>query len=248
MHRYRFYVPPLQIIDDIAKITNDEAHHLIFVLRSKVGDRIVFFDGISKEYEGIIEKIEKKEVRVRIVRVIRVEKAHRPRINLFQAIPKGRKLDFIVEKATELGADHIVPLITINTIFKTSLKNLNKKVERWTRVAISSSKQCGRIRVPTISEPVSFEKSLENRSRSAFSIITSGSEKAEPILKILGRFDKKSDEIDAFVGPEADFTEEEITKAQRAGAYLASLGKNILRTETAVIATLAIIQSYLESL
>ncbi len=248
MHRYRFYVPLSQVIDDIARITSEEAHHLMFVLRSKVGDRIVFFDGISKEYEGIIEKIEKKEVRVRIARILRVEKTHRPRINLFQAIPKGRKLDFIVEKATELGADHIVPLITTNTIVKTPPKKLNKKVERWTRVAVSSSKQCGRIRIPTISEPVSFEKSLQDRPRSASSIVTSGSEKAEPILKILGRLDKKIDEIDVYVGPEADFTEQEITRAQRAGAHLASLCKNILRTETAAVATLAIIQSHLDSL
>lgn len=234
----RFYVPHNFILKDIIHIRGREAHHARDVMRLKAGDEIMVFDGTGKEYIGVVDEIGRNDIIAKINKTIKKE-VDIFRLALVQAIPKTNKMDIIVEKATELGVERIIPIITTRTVAKIDTEKAGLKIVRWKKIAIEASKQCGRVTVPEINGIESFEDSLSHIKDYELAIIPclhENTEKARDILK--GKAIKSAI---LYIGPEGDFTETEIKAARSMGAKPVSFGKEVLRSETAAITALSIL-------
>lgn len=232
----RFPIKQSQIKNGQATVSGSDYRHIVKVLRLQIGDEITLFDESGTEHLGTIKKITTKEIRVAIAESKVVETESKLYIHLLQGIPKGDKMDLIVEKTTELGVKTIVPVIT-----ERSQVRETKKSMRWQRIATESSKQCGRVTPPEIHEPVSFKEALELNKDSGLYIILY--EKYKVKLKdTLKNFSGAPTDITLFIGPEGGFSEEEAKIAQERGFIRSGLGPRILRTETASIVAIAVLQ------
>lgn len=241
----RFYTPPEAIQDkDIVLTDPAEIHHIINVMRLKVGDVISTFDGSGREYEGEIEEVAPKRVLIKIVKIKETKQAPVIHITLAQAIPKLDKMDYIVEKATELGVSYVIPILTERTVVRLDGERAQHKLARWTRIAQAAAKQCGRTTGVKVSPIAQFDKVLEALRGRGLRMIFCLSPEARPLKEILSRGLPK--EVAVFIGPEGDFTPAEIRRAQEAGFVPASLGGFVLRTDTAALSVLSIL-NYIES-
>ncbi len=232
----RFPVKSHQIKNGHAAISGSDYRHIVKVLRLQIGDEITLFDEGGTEHLGKIEEITSKEIRVAIAESKSVKTESELHIHLLQGIPKRDKMDLIVEKATELGVRTIVPVIT-----ERSQVRETKKIMRWQRIATESSKQCGRVTPPEIYEAISFKEALELKNHSGLQLIFY--EKCEVKLNdLLQSFSGIPTDITLFIGPEGGFSEEEVKIAQERGFITSGLGPRILRTETAGIVAIAVLQ------
>jgi len=232
----RLFLPPEKLTEEKIMITGDEARYLSLVLRAMPGDKIIIFDGSGCKYECRILKVHKKEV---VAEKIKKElySAESPiSITLAQGLPKSGKMDFIIQKATELGVSIIVPLIT-----ERSQLRHTEKVARWRKIAVSASQQCGRDKIPEVCEPVEFEKFIRNTPLTPLDIIFSEEQNERNLKKVLTDF-KDAKNITLLIGPEGGFSIEEVSSAVGKGFIEASLGPRILRTETAPLTAISIIQ------
>lgn len=231
----RFYVSPDSIFPEgkIIEIKDrQELHHIRDVMRLEKGTSVCIFDGIGKEYVGDIKEINRNSVIIEI-KNCKDYKNKRPfKATLYQAIAKKGKMDSIVEKAVELGVDRIVPIVTERTVV-TIDKKANIKRGRWSRIARSASKQCGRIRLPAISEISYFNRALIESEKSDMVIFAAMDRDARPLKEILKGSNPKS--VAIFVGPEGDFSQGEIAMARKQGYRICSLGQSVLKVETAAI-------------
>jgi len=241
-------IPPENLTGQTFSIYGSEAHHLIRVLRKKVNDPVKFFDGQGRQYEGRLTYIDTKKNTAggEILRQLRSEKKG-VQINLFQGIPKGSKMDFVVEKATELGADWIVPFFSQKNPLKMSKDQVAEKGRRWERLIVAASKQSQRGRLPRL-EPagnlIEFQRTLENGLTLVFDL-----DPALPSLKTTLR-DKRNAErsINVVIGPESGFSPEELDWLKKRGAKFTKMGHQVLRTETAGLVALAAIKFENDSL
>lgn len=225
---HRFFIPK----DQIPNITGTDVHHIRDVLRMKVGDRLELLDGTGKIYETKISKIEKNKIACEIISSRTEESKPEVRVTLAQALPKARKMDFIIEKCTELGVNQIIPMLTERTIAK------SVKLERSRKIAKEAAEQSGRTVIPEITELIKFEDVLKMRERFDLALIPWELEK-EMTLK--SSFLHRPSSILALIGPEGGFSQKEIELAKEAGFVPVSLGPRILRTETAGMVILSII-------
>lgn len=212
------------------------------VLRLKKGDELILFDGMGHEYTTVIRDFYSRNVCLDIIRkeTIKLPPIH---ITLAQSLPKGSKMDLIIQKSTELGASRIVPFISSRSISRLAGARATGKAARWRKIAIEASRQCGRGNVPEVNEIVSFNEMLSKPDRHNLRIILWEAEPELGIKEIL--MDEKHASANSFfivIGPEGGFSWEEIDKARQCGFISASLGKLILRTETAPLAILSILQ------
>ena len=212
------------------------------VLRLKGGDKLILFDGMGHEYSTIIRDFSSRNV---CLDIIRKENIRLPdtRITLAQALPKGAKIEMIIQKSTELGVNGIVPFISSRSIPRLTGTRAAGKAARWRKIAIEASRQCGRGNVPEVSDIVSFDEMLNAPSKHTLRIILWEAETELGIRKILT--DEKHACVDSFfivIGPEGGFSWEEIEKARQCGFISASMGRLILRTETAPLSILSILQ------
>lgn len=214
------------LLDPIV-IQGEEANHIIKVLRMKTGDKITVFDQEENCADCIIEKIEDKSVFAKVVKRYASETEPKLKITIFQGIPKNPKMDLIIQKATELGVCSIVPVNTKRIVAKIEK---DAKIERLCRIAFEAAKQCGRAYVPKVENPVSFEKAIEMAKEYDAAIIPYECEKDGRLKNALGENAKS---LAIFIGPEGGFDESEISLAVKAGIKPVTLGKRILRTETA---------------
>jgi len=230
------FVPPEQITKNNVFITGDEARHLALVLRVQPGELISILDGQGNRYECSVQQIHKKEVRARILKKITHSAESPLSVILAQGIPKGNKMDFIIQKATELGVCKIIPLVT-----ERSQVRHTHKIERWRKIAISASQQSGRARIPEISEPISFTEFLEMDDKSSLRLIFSEEREGGSLKTVLYNMRHVRD-ITLLIGPEGGFSQEEVKIAIHRGYIKISLGPRIMRTETSPIAVISIIQ------
>ncbi|PKM92735.1 MAG: 16S rRNA (uracil(1498)-N(3))-methyltransferase [Elusimicrobia bacterium HGW-Elusimicrobia-4] len=249
----RFFVE--NIDGDIAEISGSEAHHLKDVLRKKVGDAVFLFDGKGNEYTAEIERLRDKEIELKILSKTQRNSEPKIKINLYQSIPKLKKFDFIVEKSTELGVSKIIPVISERTVPELSLR-AKAKQSRWQKIALSAAKQCGRTVVPEISSITDFQSAVKsvcvgkNLSESV-SLIPWECEQKTTLKQLLS--DAKASAthsllaINLFIGPEGGFSTAEIERACKCGIIPITLGKRILRTETASIVVISNILYELEN-
>lgn len=232
----RFPVRQSQIKNSQAIISGSDYRHIVKVLRLKVGHEITLFDECGMEHDAAIAEIGKSEVKITIGESRKVEKESSLNIALLQGVPKGNKMDFIVEKATELGVKTIVPVIADRSQIRET-----RKIERWRKVAKESSKQCGRTTPPDICMLKSFQEAIELHSHDMLQMILDN-QPEDNIKYIISNAPQSVINITLLVGPEGGFSNEEIKMAREKGFIPTGLGPRTLRTETASIVAITILQ------
>jgi len=241
----RFLVDPKNIFDTGILLEEKESHHLINVLRFHKGDVVVVFDGTGNEYRCQIEHLEKKECRLSILEKLENKKKDQRTISLAHTVTRGERFDWVVEKGTELGVSEILPFTCERMAVKLNEEQKHKKVDRWERLTQSASKQCGRVILPKVSSILTLVELIDRFSDFdlvllAYELEVGESLKAK-LREPLGKKEGAPNRILAIVGPEGGFSTEEVRRMVQAGAQSVCLGENILRTETAAIAMLAMI-------
>lgn len=225
----RFFLAP-EHWGAAAALTGDEAKHAAQVLRLRRGDRITVFDGAGRSAPAEIRDVSKSEIRLSLGEVVQ-RPPLRPRIHLVQAVPKGKTMDLIVQKAVELGVASIQPLITRRTVVQVEADDADRKSSKWQRVALEACKQCGQDLLPEVKPMRPFAGWLPD-SGGGMKVIASLVPGARPLREILRSGEIPAD-VTLLVGPEGDFTPEEGEAALTAGFQPASLGEIVLRAETA---------------
>ncbi len=226
------FLSPEELSTEEVIITGDQAKHLS-VLRVKTGEIIAVFDGLGHKYDCKILQNNKNNFIAEQLSKTPYSAESPVSITLAQGIAKGEKMDFIIQKATELGVNKIIPLIT-----ERSQVRHTAKIERWRKIAISAAEQSCRGKVPEINEPVSLEVFLKSRH---IGLIFYEEETGKHLKQTLKDF-KDSKEITLLIGPAGGFSKEQVKAAVEKGLLGASLGPRILRTETAAINAISIIQ------
>lgn len=222
-----FFVDKNIFLCDPIVIEGEEANHIIKVLRMTEGEELTVFDGDGMCADCEIEKIEGKSVYARVLNRYASLSEPELKITLFQGIPKNPKMDLIIQKATELGVTQIVPVNTKRIVAKI---DKDAKMERLRRIAFEAAKQCGRAYVPKVLDPVSFDEALDMMSKMDGAIIPYECEKDG---KISNHVTNTMRSLGIIIGPEGGFEAYEVEKAIKAGVKPVTLGKRILRTETA---------------
>jgi 16S rRNA (uracil1498-N3)-methyltransferase len=232
----RFPVDEKRIENGKAFLSGTDYKHIVKVLRMKEGDAITLFDQDSVEYEGKISHVGSKEVVVDIISSRKVETDSPLRITLMQGLPKSDKMDYIIEKATELGVHTIVPVVTERSQVRT-----NEKKKRWEKIAVEASKQCGRTKPPAIENTLNFNEAIKYKDNSVLGLILHVGSQVS-LKDFLKNPLQHPTNIIVLIGPEGGFSEKEVLLATEMGFTSLGLGPRTLRTETAGIAVLSIIQ------
>ncbi len=242
----RFYIPPFAWKPDHFALDAAERHHAVDVLRIKEGDRATLFNGEGAEAEVEVAKAGRHAIEFR--RISLNKTAPLPcRITLAQAVPKGKNMELIIEKATELGAAEIAPLLSERTVVRGTESEHERKQQKWQRVAIEACKQCGQNWLPTIQKPRSPQAFLESSAPFDLMLIASLQSDARPLKQILSEFaGKRPASVLILVGPEGDFTPAETAHAKSRGCRPVTLGPIILRTETAAIYCVSVLNHELQ--
>jgi len=235
----RFFVPPEAVKGNSIFIGAKEAHHILDVMRLKKSDGVITFDGTGKEYTGVIKDISRNSLTVEITGTRKLSVTEALQITLIQALPKKEKMDYIVEKSTELGVHSIVPAITGRTIPDWDEPKKRSQAERWKKIAREAAKQCGRADIPVISAISKFTDAIGNFNDFDMRLIAVLSEKTVPVKEAIAGF--KSGKIVAAIGPEGDFTADESSFAGKCGFKAISLGPRVLKSDTAGLALLSIL-------
>lgn len=242
----RFFVQPEQIEEPVIHITGGDVNHICNVLRMGQGDTLVVGCPDGREYTCYIECMSDQEVTVHIMYVQDTQAELPSEIYLFQGLPKSDKMDWIIQKAVELGVHEVIPMETMRTVVKLDAKKAAKKAQRWQQIAEGAAKQSGRGFVPKIHPVCSFEKALEYGSSCPVKWIPY--ERAEGMAatrKLIGALEP-GQSVAVFIGPEGGFDEREIKKAVEQGYAPMTLGRRILRTETAGLALLSVLMFHLD--
>jgi len=229
-----FQNQPLKV-DDYVELALDPSHRLISVLRLKEGNPLVLFNGDGYEYISIIHTLKRNKVGIKISEKIAKNVESFLEIHLGQVISKGEKMDFVIQKATELGVNKITPLFSERGIVRITDERVEKKIQHFQKIAIHAAEQCGRTIIPTIESPTALTEWVFKRSENTRLILEPTA--ANPLTNI-----KLVSPIAILIGPEGGFTDEEINYAIQYEFKPLKLGPRILRTETATLAAIAAIQ------
>jgi len=243
---HRFYISPENWDPGALGLVGAEAHHARDVLRMGVGDKVVIFNGHGREITAEIVDLGANEIRLR-----KLHEAETPalqcRLVLGQAIPKGKNMDLIVQKAVELGAAEIVPIISDRTIVQIDPKSAAAKQSKWQQIAIEAAKQCGQNWLPHVHTPKKLSELFSGTFDQGFDLQLIGSLQpgAQHLRKVLSDYSSEHQRaprtILMLVGPEGDFTPAELALARRHGCRPITLGPIILRVETAAMYCLSIL-------
>ena len=218
-------------------ITGENAKHIEKSLRMKLGEEITLVDSEGIQHNGVIDNIIPNNVTVKINESFKCENEPNVMITLYQALPKGDKMEFIVQKAVELGVNVIVPVISARCISRPDQKALNKKVERWQKIAQQAAQQARRGIIPQVKQAVSFKQAVQNLQSDSCNIIfyECGGEKVNKIINHSCKY------INMFIGSEGGFEQHEVQSVIEKGGSAATLGKRVLRAETAPLTALSVI-------
>ena len=241
---HRFYVAPESWNGDAPVLTGSEAHHCRNVLRLELGDKVVLFDGRGRELTAEITSTEAAEVRLR-----KLHEAQTPplrcQITLGQAIPKRKNMDLIVQKAVEIGAAEIAPILSDRTVVRLDEESAASKQAKWQTVAIEAAKQCGQNWLPRVHVPQTMAQFFQQPRRFDLQLIGSLQSDAVHLKKILAEYSAEHGDrptsVLMLVGPEGDFTPAELSLARSHGCCPITLGPIVLRVETASIYCLSVL-------
>ena len=243
---YRFFVEDNIFSGNDIRISGSDYNHIKNVLRMKKGEEVLISDGNDREYLCSICEYTEDEVILNIEDIMGTGRELSAKITLFQGLPKGDKMEQIIQKTVELGVSEIVPVAMKRCVVKLDDKKAGKKIERWNGIALSAAKQSKRGIIPEVKEVMTFKEALKMASdMDACLVPYENAEGIEGARKLVDSMkDKKS--IGIFIGPEGGFDESEIELALENGAKTLTLGRRILRTETAGMTMLSILMFALE--
>jgi len=226
----------------LCDLREEDQTYIRSVLRLKKNDHLTVFDGQGHEYQAMINSIQAKRTVVEILK--KYHPQDKPaRITLSQALPKAGKMDFIIQKATELGVDRVVPFQSTRCVSRLTDDKKRQKASRWQKIAVEAARQCGRADVPVVSPCIDFKEMIGGMDSHGVKIIFWEEETQTGLSDVFRHQNaQRAEEFLIVVGPEGGFLKEEVDQAREAGFQSVSIGRQILRVETAVLAILAIIQ------
>jgi 16S rRNA (uracil1498-N3)-methyltransferase len=246
---HRFYLPPEQTRGSELILSEQEAHHAMNVLRLKFGERVIVLNGIGAEYSCEVREVNRKAVTLAITQQHFIPRLPY-RLTLVQAITKGKTMDVIVQKATELGVDRIMPITSERTVAQVEADSAAHKLEKWQATAIEAIKQCGSAWLPQIELPVSVQSYLSKQDKTDMSLIATLQQHArhprEHFQTFMTERGRLPETVSVWIGPEGDFTPAETNAVIGSGALPITLGQLILRSETAAIYSLAVLNYELQ--
>jgi 16S rRNA (uracil1498-N3)-methyltransferase len=242
MHLHRFYLPPPDCREDVLRLGGPEARHALRVLRLKPGDTAAVQDGAGNEILCEVESTSRDELSLHVTKRNFV----RPppcSITLFVAIPRGKTIENIIQKSVELGVQRIAPLLAERVVTRLDESDAARKREQWQQTAIEAMKQCGAARLPEIGTPMAIENVVEKKPD--LQIVGSLQKERRHPREVFREYENKNGgpplSAAAWIGPEGDFTPDELRAIIRGGACPISLGNLVLRVETAAIYSLSIL-------
>lgn len=241
-----FFVTPDQVMEDRIFVEGSDVNHMKHVLRMRTGEQVRISDGNNLTYLCEIAGYEEDRA-VLAIRERELSDVELPsRIYLFQGLPKQDKMELIVQKAVELGVYEVIPVATKRAVVKLDEKRAKKKVERWQEIARSAAKQAGRGYIPEVKNVMSYGEAL--RYSESLDVVLIPYELAEGMKETKAVIEsiRSGQSIGIYIGPEGGFEKAEVEDAIAAGAKAITLGKRILRTETAGLTTLSILMFHLE--
>lgn len=244
---YRFFVEPAQVGEKEIIITGSDVNHIKNVLRMKPGETILISSGESLEYTCYIRELKEEEIIAHIMYVQESGYELPSRLYLFQGLPKSDKMELIIQKAVELGVHEIIPVASKRAVVKLDARKEEKKRTRWQAISESAAKQSKRMYVPEVKKVMSFSQAVDYAGQ--LDVVLVPYELAKGMgetREIIGKI-KKGQSVGIFIGPEGGFEETEVEMAvEKANAKAITLGKRILRTETAGLTVLSILMFTLE--
>lgn len=242
-----FFVTPDQVRGESVYIEGSDVNHMKNVLRMKQGEEVEISDGNNHRYCCHIESFEADSIVLQIQEELKIDTELPSRIYLFQGIPKSDKMELIIQKAVELGVNEVIPVVTKRAVVKLDEKKAQKKVSRWREIARSAAKQSGRGILSEVGKVMNYREALERAADLDVVLIpyelAEGMEATKAAIEAIG----PGQSIGIFIGPEGGFEKEEVELALQSGAKEITLGRRILRTETAGLTTLSILMYHLEN-
>lgn len=233
----RFFVEGRHAIGDTVAFDASDAHKILTVLRKRDGDTVEVIDSAAQRFLARLH-IDGKSANAELVELRERERSDMPLITVAQGVPKGQKMDFVVEKLTELGASSIIPLQSERTVVSDVGTH---KLDRWRRLAKTAAQQCGRDEIPSIEDPRSLADVLEDVREYDVALFPWELAERVPLRERLPGLVAGAKRVLIIIGPEGGFSHSEAQAAQAAGAELVSLGQRILRTETAGLVAVTLI-------
>ncbi len=235
-----FYIESHQIENDTIHLLGDDVNHIKNVLRYQVGDEVFVCDESQKRYACKIMDFEKETIILHIETIIPESTETEIEIDLYQGLPKSDKFEWIIQKGTEIGIKGFIPVITERVIVKLEEKNEAKKVERWKKIAKEAAVQSGRQAIPIVENARKLQNIIENLAKYDIVIVPYECEKTSTLKGTLRSIDGEVKKVAIVIGPEGGFSDKDISILKELNnMQLVTLGKRILRTETAGIVTAA---------
>ena len=232
----RFFVTPEELSAEALTLTGENANHAK-VLRLKVGEEVLVCDGEGNECLCAVERVDAKEIGLTVLERKESENEAAVRVSIYMAFPKADKLEHVIQKATELGAYEIVAFPTSRCVSRPDDKSLGKKLERWQKIAASAAAQSGRGRIPQELALPSYAAALERAAKADKAILFYENEQATTLRMALEAGEAKT--FSLLTGPEGGLDMKEVEQAEKAGLAVCTLGKRILRCETAPLCALS---------
>jgi 16S rRNA (uracil1498-N3)-methyltransferase len=247
---HRFYLPPEQCHEPTLMLSDREAHHALHVLRLRRGERVGVLDGAGHEFQCEVRDCDRSTAQLGVL-----QKNFSPplpyQVTLLQAVPKGKLIEFIIEKATELGAFRIVPIHSERMTTQLDDETAPQKVQKWRTVAIEAIKQCGSPWLPQIERPLPLKQFLARKEKFELPLIASLQSDRRHPRECFREFKAKQDRLPTslcvWVGPEGDFTPAEVSAIKAQGALPVTLGPLVLRSETAAVYCLSVLNYELQA-
>ncbi len=238
----RFFVEEIDPHDESIVIRGSEAKHIIRVLRMGLGDRLILMDRKGSRFQCFIDSLRAREVRVILEKSLAAPRMSPIQIILCQAFLKAKSMDFVIQKASELGVDRILPFISTRTVVQADEQRRSAKLRHWREIALNAAKQSDRSAPPEIAPPCSLlDLAVQWRHREASKLILWEDEKTQDLKALLKESVPRASTV-GIVGPEGGFSPEEVKMMKDVGFRSVSLGTRILRAETAAITLVAVLQ------
>ncbi|MEX2461758.1 MAG: 16S rRNA (uracil(1498)-N(3))-methyltransferase [Paenibacillaceae bacterium] len=243
----RYFIPPAQFLETTVTIIGGDAHHLIRVMRSQIGDTVICSNGIDREALVSLVRIDKEVVEASILEELPLTNEAAIEVWIAQSLPKGDKLETVIQKNTEIGAVRFIPFVSERTIVQYEEKKAAKLQERWGKIAKEAAEQAHRNRVPTVELPLSWKQTLRLIPQVDLALICYEKQSGLQLKQLLrqafehGAEKPLKGKVLLLIGPEGGFSVKEIADAEAAGCHSISLGSRILRTETAAMVALTCI-------
>jgi 16S rRNA (uracil1498-N3)-methyltransferase len=247
---HRFYLPPEKMSGSSLTLHEGDAHHAVDVLRLRKGEEVTVLDGAGREVRCEVESVHRRDVLLKVCKSL----LHEPlpySVTLIQAVPKGKTFETIIQKATELGVAKIIPLLSSRVVVHLNDESTESKIEKWRHVAIEAIKQCGSAWLPQIEKPLSFPELLKQAERFDLSMVGflgSGTSHPRTFFEDFAReHQRQPKRVALWVGPEGDFSPEEVSAILSLGTKPITMGPLVLRSDTAAIYGLSFINYELQT-